>query len=896
MNWLHALRLRIRTLLKRDVVEQELDDELRFHIEMQTEENLRRGMSPEEARRQAILLFGGVEGHKEACRDARGLGWLEEVRQDAGYGLRVLRRSPGFAAVAVLTLALGIGATTAVFSIVDGVLLRPLVYPEAERLFVLWEQSRQGGLRPASYPAFEDWREQSEAFSEIAYIRGEDVVIRDPEGSRRLIGAFASGDFFQMMGTAPLLGRTFSHEGSGDARVAVLSHRLWLQHYGGDPGVLRQTLPTPHGPLTVIGVMPPGFVAPVWADLWLPLEALPPSGRYALSQRNLHADSQIMGRLAPGMSPERAEAEMATIAARLAAAYPDDSEWTRVSLSSLREQVLGDVDSRLLVLGLAVALVLLVACVNIANLQLARASVRTREFAVRAALGAGRSRLLRQMLTESVLLGIAGGAIGVVLAAVGIRMLRSAAIAEWSADPVLPRLYEVVVDGRVLAFALAISLAAAVLFGVLPALRASTTDLLEPLKSATPGASSSREILTLRAALVVGQVALALMLMVGAGLLIRTFWELQRAELGFEPERVVTVRIFPPSPRYADAAAAGELYRRLREAAAAVPGVRDAALANHLPLVGGAMPTRMITGGEPPAGGELVLYRTVSPEYFSTLGTPLVRGRPLGTEDMAGPGGVVINETAAREFWPGEDPIGRSVTVHKAAQSRPDLGEPITAQVVGIVGDERFFDLSSPPPPAVFVPYTWNPWDNIFLAVRAEGDPSALIPALRRAVLEVDPDLPVAGPGFQTEFHTIEEYLAGNLESQRFNATLLGAFAASAFLLAIIGIFGVMMYLVVRRTREIGVRIALGARPRDVVRQIAGQTLRLAALGIALGLAGSLAATRLLRSLLHGVSATDPAVFAFVVGSFLLAAVVAGLFPARRAAQVDPVVALRADQ
>lgn len=896
MNWIQRMRLRLRALLDREGMDADLDDELRFHLEMETEANLRRGLDPIEARRQAVLLFGGVERFREECRDVRGVRPLVELWRDARFGMRMLRKSPGFTLVAILTLALGIGATTVVFSLANSVLLRPLVYPDAERIFVLWEQHRVQGLRPASYPGFRQWKEQSRSFSGLAFIRGEDFILRGPEGPQRLTAAFASGDFFQVLGTPPRLGRVFAEEAPGEERVVVLSDRLWRHRFGSDPGIVGRSISTPEGSFTVVGVMPPGFNAPFWADMWLPIEALPPSDRYALEQPNLHVDAQVMARLAPGSTREAAEAEMRAIALRMAVAYPEDSaEWTRVSLTSLPEEVLGDVDARLRLLGAVVLLVLLVTCVNIANLQLARASVRAREVAVRAALGAGRGRLIRQLLAESLVLALAGGLLGAALAAVGVRLLRRSS-EDWWRDPLLPRLDELAVDGRVLAFALVLSLSTVLVFGLLPALRAAASDLLEPLKSGTPGAGADRGTIRTRAVLVVVQVALALMLVVGAGLLTKSLWRLQQVELGFEPDHLATVRIIPPSPRYDDAQAAAELYRRLREAMAAVPGVREAALANHLPLVGGAMPTRLEANGQPrPEGSDLVLFRTVSPEYFTTLRTRLLQGRVLSASDLAGPGGVVVNQAAVRRFWPDGSPIGRQVTVYKAAQGRSDLGEPITATVVGVIEDERFFDLRSEPPPAVYVPYTWNPWGNIFVTVRTDADPQALIPTLRRAVLEIDPDLPVDGPGFQTEFHTVDEYIAGQLEGQRLNTLLMGGFGAVAFLLAVLGIFGVMAYLVVRRTREIGLRIALGAQPQEVARHVTGQTLRLASIGIGLGLVGAFFATRVLHGLLFGVSVTDGGIFVATTLGFAVAALLASLLPARRAARIDPMVALRTD-
>ncbi|HEU4455002.1 MAG TPA: ABC transporter permease [Longimicrobium sp.] len=879
----------LRALARRPRAETDLDDELRFHLEMETAENVRRGMAPDEARRAAAVAFGGEARVREECRDARPSRPLEDVGRDLRYALRVLRRAPGFAAVAILTLALGIGSATAVFSLLDGVLLRPLPYPDADRLFRLNETDGGQGVRTPSYPAFRDWRAETKAFSGMAYVRGGEFVVRGPEGVQRLVGGYASEEFFAAVGTKPLLGRTFGERGE---RELVISHGLWSREYGGERSVIGRQVSTVDGPFTIVGVMPPGFRLPFWADVWAPISALPPGERFVLTDRALHVDAEVIGRAAPGVSRERATAELAALSARQAAAHPerDGTRWDRALLTPIPETVLGNAAERLRVLALAVGLLLVVACVNVAGLMLARASTRSREVAVRVALGAGRGRIVRQLLVESVVLGLAGGALGAAIAWLGVRALRA------SAPGVLPRMAEVTVDGRVLAFAIVLSIATALVSGLAPALRATSPELVQPLKGGTPGAGAGRATVRARTALVVAEISLALVLVAGAGLLARSLWALNRVELGFEPRGLAAVRIFPPSPRYDAPEAAEALYRRLHEAVTAVPGVESAAFANHAPLVGGAVPTRLIAHGQTaPAQGENVVMRTVSQDYFRTMGTRVVRGRGLGGAEMPGAGGVVINEAAARAFFPGVDALGRSVTLHRAAQGRENAGQPITAEVVGIAADERFFGIEGDPPPAVFVPWTWDVWTNVTLLARTDGDVAALVPALRRAVLAVDPDLPVAGPMMQSRWTPMESYVRSRLEVQRLNATLLGVFAASAFALAVIGVFGVMAYVVAQRTREMGLRMALGARPRDVLWMVARQALALSAVGIVVGLGGALAATRLLRSQLHGVSATDPTTFVAVAVAFAGAALLAGLLPARRASRVDPMTALRVD-
>ncbi|HEX8359096.1 MAG TPA: ABC transporter permease [Longimicrobium sp.] len=878
------IRAYLRSLFRRGRVESELNDELSFHLEMETQANLRRGLDPAEARRRAVLDFGGVERHKEACRDEQAARPLHDLGRDLRYAGRSLRRSPGFTAAAVLTLALGIGATTAVFSLVDGVLLRPLAYPQAERLYTLFEAQPQGQMRSASYPTFQEWRRRAAPFASLAFVRGEDVLVRGSEGPQRFVGAFISGDYFRVMGTRPLLGRT----PSGD-REAVLSHKLWKQYFAGERSAVGRTISTREGPFTIVGVMPPGFVAPIWADMWIPVGGLPPEQAKLLADPRIHVDSEVVARLAPGMTEAGMRTRMNALAAGLVAEGAGDAGWTQVGFFSAREQAIGPgVEGRLAVLGAAVALVLLIACVNVANLLLAQATARQRELAIRTALGAGRGRLVRQLLAEGALVGLAGGVVGAAAAVAAVGFLRT------RAPDALPRLAEVSVDARVLAFALAMSLGTVLVFGLLPALRGSRGDLAGALRGGRGGAG--RAATRGRAALVVVEVALSLMLVVGAGLLIRGLGRLQATDAGFDPNGVVTLRVFPPAPRYADEAAARELYRRLREAAASVPGVRHAALANHIPMTGGSAVTRVQTSGPAPAEGDMVFYRSVSPEYFSAMRSRLLRGRFMQDADLAGlGGGVVITRSLAKAFFPGKDAVGQSVTLTRAAQGRPGMGDPMAARVVGVVEDERQFDLVTDPPPTVFVPYSWDPWTHIVVIARTDGDPARVVPALRRAVLAVEPEIPVAGTGPWMGFRTLRETMAGTLEGQRLNAILLAVFAVSALVLAAVGIFGVMAYVVAQRTPEIGVRLALGARPADVVRWVTWQTLRLAGAGLVLGFAGAMAATPILRSELYGVSATDPAVLLAVLAVFGAVAFLAGYLPARRAARVPPITALRAE-
>jgi putative ABC transport system permease protein len=888
------VRERLRSLAGRAEAERELEEELQFHLERDVEERVRAGATPAEARRAARAAFGPPRRAAEATRDARGVGSVEDLGRDVRYGLRSLRRAPGFSVVVVLALALGIGAATAMYSLVHGILLRPLPYPGAERLYTVFEANEQGAIRQLSYPDFADWRAGAADVVGLAYARGDDVTVRGEAGAERLVAAYVTADFFQVVGTPPLLGRTFGQAAAtdADAHLAVVSHELWQRRFGGSADVVGQALPTPEASYRVVGVMPPEFAAPNWADLWLPLEALPPAGRYALERRDLHVDSQVLGRLAPGVTEEQATTALRAVAARVAEAHRgEEYDWGYAALVSLQETVLGDARTSLLLLAGAVALLLLAACVNVANLYLARATVRAREFGVRTALGAGRGRVVRQLLTESALLSAAGGVLGVLLAVIGLRVVRA------GAPEVLPRLAEVSLDAGVLLVSLALVVGTAFLVGLVPAFRSVGRGAAGALRGGGARGGPSRHTARVRSALVVTQVAIALVLVVGSGLLLRSLRQVQEVDLGFDPDRVVVVRVFPPSPRYDDERAAAELYRQLREAAAALPGVDHAALVNHMPAAGGWMPTRVVAGPEPPASGrELALFRTVSPEYFAVVRSELLAGRLLDESDMAGAGGgVVVNRALASNFWPGEDPLGRPITVFAAAQGRDGFGEPITAQVVGVVADERFFGPEADTPPSVYLPYTWTVWANIFVAVRTAAEPERVIPSLQRALAAVDPDLPIAGPSRQAQFRPLEAYLVEGVRSRRIGALLLTGFGAAAFLLAALGIFGVMAYVVTIRRQELGVRLALGAPGRRIGWMVTRHALRLTLLGLVIGLVASAFATRFLRAQLFEVDAVDAVTYATAMGLFAAVAVLAALRPALRAARTDPMVALRAE-
>jgi putative ABC transport system permease protein len=879
LSWLRRRRQR---------ADRSLDAELSFHLEMETERNMRAGVPPAEARRRALVAFGGAERYREAALDERALRPFDDVLRDTRQGARSLLRSPIFTLAAVVSLALGTGAATAVFTIADGVVLRPLAYADAERLYTLYEARPSGGHRTASYPTFSDWRSRLTSFEAVAYIRGDEFRLRGDGGTQRLLVGYVSQDFFAVGGTRPQLGRTFGGDVVDETNVVVLSHHVWERRFGGDPGVIGATISTVEGSFTVVGVMPRGFRLPAWADVWAPLAALPASQGHVLTRRDLHVDAETWGRVHAGRSEEEARSDLTHVVADLAQQYPElAGEFTAGHLIAARERELGDSAAQLRIIAAAVLLLLLIVCVNVAGLQLARGGARARELALRATLGAGRGRIARQLLTESMLLALPGCLLGVLLAMFAISAFTSAM------PDTLPRLEGVGMNARALAFALGVSALSAVLFGTVPALRDSASALQAALRQGGGGVLGSGT--RLRSGLVVTQVALALVLVVGSALLVRSMWTLQQRDVGFEPEGLAALRVFPP-PHYAEATAAAALYRDLHEAVRRVPGVRDVALTNHASLVGGWMVTRVETGGEPPAAGSNALIRTVSMEYFDVMQVRRRSGRLLDATDFAAVGsGIVVNDALARQFFGTEDPVGRSVTIFHSSQDRPNFGEPITATIVGVVAGEHAFGPENDPPAMVYLPYTWMVWGNITLLARTSVPPHTLLPALRRAVQQVERDIPVAGPGRHAEWGAVSDFLASSLERRRLMAGLLTGFAGSALLLALLGIFGLTAYVVTRRTREIGVRLAIGAPRHAVGGMVLRQALWLAGLGVLLGLPVTLAAMRLLESELFGVSASDPPMIAGAAVTFMVAAVCAAALPAIRALRITPTEALRAE-
>ncbi|CAN5886408.1 ABC transporter permease [soil metagenome] len=838
-----------------------------------------------------------IERHREATLDEYRIRPLDDLERDIRHGTRSLLRTPLHTLTAVLTLALGIGAATAMFTVINGVLLRPLVYADADRLYLLYESGVAGGQRPPSYPSFQDWERQAGTFDALAFIRGDEFRLRGDDGTQRLLAGYASDGFFRTVRMAPYLGRVFGERMTAsdmtEGDVIVLSYDVWRKRFGGDADILGRSVSTADATYTVIGVMPPGFRLPQWADVWIPIRSIPADAAFALTQRDLHVDAEAWGLLASGVGEAAARSDLSRVISGLADAWPEAAagEWRDASLVPARDRIIGSsAAEQLRIVVAAVALLLLIVCVNVAGLQLARGAGRVREVAVRAALGASRGRLVRQLLTESVLVAVTGGILGAVLAFIAVNAVAA------RLPTLLPRFDEVGVEAQTLAFAAAITMLTALAAGIVPAVRASAAGLTPAMREGSGGAGSSRGAARLRGSLVTAQVALAVVLTVASGLLLRSLWTLQAADPGFTTYNAVALRVFPPA-QYADAQAAATLYRELQDAVRRVPGVTEVALSNHLPLAGGFMATRVETGGPPPAGGQVAIIRTISQEYFHVMGARRVSGRLLNAADFAGAGtGLVINRATAQRFFPDDaDPVGRSITIYQSAQGRPDYGEPIQAAVVGIVENEHFLGVDITPPPAVFVPYTWMVWPNISIIARTRVAPERLVPALRRAVQQVDPDIPVAGPGRQAEWRPMSTFAADSLRQRRVMAWLLAGFATSALLLSALGLFGMTAYLVAQQRREIGVRTAIGASRGAIVRMVTGHALRLAIAGVVIGIPAAFGAARVLRSQLFGVTATDPTTVAVATAVFLAAALLAAAVPAVRALRVSPTEALRAE-
>jgi len=886
------LRSWLRTILQRARMESEMDAELRFHMEARAEDLIRGGVPCEVALRRARLEFGGVESAKEECREARGAGFIESLLQDIRFGSRMLRKSPGFTAVAVLTLALGIGASAAVFSLVNAILLRPLPYPESSRI-VLPELVSPPGVNLGSeyFPwgqlQFRMLTRDANPFQTVAAFQNDSFNLTGSGEPSFLDGFRASQEFFSTLGVAPALGRSFTtdEDQPGHEYEVILSDRLWRERFASDRNILGRTIELNEYAYAVVGVMPAGFAFPRAEEmpssfnfpreplLWVPL-ALPAEPKPGLSEL------AVIGRLKPGVTTQQAQAAMDLVTRH---AEEQDHRWigwfnTRVV--PLQRQVVGDTRHPLQLMLGAVCIVLLIACSNVANLLLTRSLGRRREFTLRAALGAGRARLIRQSLTESLLISVAAGAVGILIANAAIYFVKMLGPAN------LPRLREVTLDLPVLAFALAVSLATGILFGLAPAIGAARDNLADSLREGSQKSGGSRMSPRLRNALLVSQVALALVLVVAAGLLTRTFFQLLGADGGFNAERVLTFQLPLPAVKYAEQDHIVTLFGSLLERLRVIPGVQSAGIGETVPM-GGEGESTVIRMPDHPAASQKEMpfanFTVISPGFFAAVGTPLLRGRDFQETDATDSLPVaIVNKAMERKYWPREGALGKQVG--------PGSTRFPLLTIVGVVPDVKHASLREETAPEMYVLYNQKPWPsllNMRVALRTKSDPAAVTGSVRDAIHAIDPDLPLA------KVATLTTLVDDSMAQPRFSVFLLGAFGVLALLLASIGMYGVISYSVLQRTQEIGIRMALGAQRRKVFGMVLGQGARLAGLGIAIGLVAALGVTHLMASFLYGVRPTDPLTFAGVSLLLLGIALLACYLPARRAMRVDPMVALK---
>jgi predicted permease len=878
----------LKSLLWRQSIAEQVEAELDFHIEMVTREMEAAGMDRASAHAEALRRFGDLTGVTSRCREIgarteremRRSEYLSELRQDVSYALRQLARAPLFTAIAILTLAVGIGATTAIFSVVQSVVLRPFSFEDPERVVFVVErwQEQDGNVSAGNYV---DWREASRSFQELAAIDFLNVTLADPEAPDRVLGAQVTANFFPMLGVAPQLGRTFTSEEDqpGNEFVVVLSHEMWTTRFAGNPAVLGRSILLNGRPYVIIGVMPPGFDPMVAQEqLWMPIAFTP--------ERRAEHDGHylvVMGRLARGVSLEQANTEMVSITRGLAQRYPDDNAGRSARVTILQELILGNVRERLLVLLGAVGLVLLIACGNVSNLLLARGAARAKEIAIRGAIGAGRGRIMRQLLTESLVLSLLAALAGTTLAYGMIRGLLA------SAPDNIPRLDQTRVDWVVLAFALGIAVVSSVMFGLAPALRAAREHLNATLREGGRGMGTARD--WVRSSLVAAQVGLALTLLTGAGLLVRSAIHLSRVPRGFEMRGVVTARLALPAVSYQEPAKVVSAFEHVVERLAGSPGVRAAAAVSQAPLGPGGNSNGLVPEGKPRSIEYAIdsRLRITSLDYLETMRIPLIAGRWFTEQDVRGSELVmVVSETLARRAWPNESPIGKRIS---CCEGTPD--DPRWKTVIGVVGDVRSFGPTQDIVPEFYLPMRQVPpeaweWIQRAMTIVARGDlgESATVSAMRGAVRELDPTLPLYSVS------TMEEASRNAVAQERFNTILLTTLGALGLLLAAVGIYSVIAYFVSIRTHEIAVRMALGAKTRDVVMLLTWQGVRPVLAGVVLGVAGSVAATRLLRSSLYGVSAGDPFTLAGVILVLVTVGVLATLVPARRATAVQPASAL----
>jgi len=872
MNWLRELSRRIRMLMHRRQFDADLEEEMHLHLEMRQQEHFKSGMEADEARAAARRRFGNVTTLRERSRMAWGWEWFEQLEQDLGYSLRILRQSPAFAAVAVLTLSLGIGANTAIFSVIDSVLLSPLPYPEPEQLIATKQND--------SLQNVIDIQRQTRTLSKGGGVNIEPMDYTGGTEPVQILAAYVDAGLLETLDVPPLLGRVITpvEDVSGGPRNIVVSYHFWQNFLSSDPHVLGKTIPLSGNNYTVIGVMPASFTLPsghadVFVSLWV---AYPEAAPY----RGVHF-MRTYWRLKPGVTLSQAQADMSMIDGRLAEQYPDNERGRETLLVPLHQWLTGNVRPALMVLFGAVGLVLLIACANFAGLLMARAVARRREFVIRASLGAGKSRLIRQALTESGVLALIGGAAGLLLAKWGTGVLVSLKPAE------LERFNGIQIDANVFLFVLSISALTGTIFGLMPAWSAAHADVAESLKEGARGSTAGPLSHLLRQLLVTGEFALALILLVGAGLLIKGFARLRSVNPGFNPANVMTMHLQLPAARYAEIPRQTEFRRQVLARLNSLPGV-DAAMVTDIPLGGNYVSHSFVIDGRSPVpvGAEPeVQTLSVMGDYFHVMQIPIRAGRGFTDMDREGqPLVAIVNEELARKFFPNKNPIGARIDW---AQTK---GPHQWMTIIGVAQDVKHSGLNQPVDPAVYAPFSqsdeaWRRW--MTLTIRARGPSSGLVQEVKKQIWSVDSQIPMS------EVHSMEELMGVSLAQQRFNMLLLGLFAALALVLAAVGIYGIMAYRVGQRMHEIGICIALGAQRRDVLLLVMGGGAKLAFFGISIGIAGAIALTRVMTSLLFEVKPTDPAIFAAVAILLAIVALAAGYIPARRATRVDPMVALR---
>src|SRR5215472_254645 len=871
-HWLFTIPLRLRSLFRRAQVDQELDDELRDHLERKTEEYMAQGLTQGEARRRAQLDLGGVEQTKEKCRDARRVNWIQDLIQDLRFALRILRKSPGFTAVAVITLALGIGANTAIFSVIDGVLLTPLPYKNPQQLVAMKPNDALMNLI--------DVERQAQTFSQGGAINVDHMDYTGGAEPVQVRAGYVNAGFLETLGVPPMLGRIISAEEDvkGARRVVDVSYSFWQNFLAGDLHALGKTVRLGGYDYTVIGVMPADFALPrEHADIFVSLQVADPG---AASQRGVHFMHSYW-RLKPGGTLAQAQAEMLAVDRRLSEQYPDTERDRRKTLLPLREMVTGDVRPALLILFGAVGFVLLIACANFAGLLVARAMSRRQELVIRTALGAGKVRLIRQALTESVVLSLAGGFAGLLLARWSTAVLLSLKPAA------LARFTSISMDARVLAFVLGVSLLTGIVCGIAPAWSVARADFAESMKEGGRTATTGRSGHALRGILVIAEFALALVLLVGAGLLLKAFSRLRSVNPGFNPQNITTMYMQLPLTRYNEIPRQTQFRRQLLAALNSLPGV-EAAMITDIPFGGNDVDHAMVIDGRPPlpVGSEPdVQTVSVMGDYFRVMQIPVRAGRTFTEMDREGqPLVAVVNEQFVKQFFPRENPLGARIDWARSDPPRNRM------TIVGVVSDVRHLDLSQPQDPAVYTPFCQSDerWRHFMtLAIRSSRPTGDLAAEVKRETWNIDRQIPVS------LVQSMDELMAVSLAQHRFNMSLLGLFAALALVLAAVGIYGLMSYAVTQRTHEIGIRVAIGAQRRDVLGLVVAEGTKLALLGIVAGVAFALVLTRFMTSLLFEVAPTDPTTFFGVAILLALTGLLACYIPARRAMRVDPMVALR---